>query len=70
MKMTILIIIAVIFFVGIIFLDFYYTSKIWNNGKCKCGGNWKHTYALDEDHYIYKCDKCSKETVLNKYIEE
>lgn len=70
MKLAILISIAVIFFVGIIFLDFYYTNKVWNNGKCKCGGNWKHTYALDEDHYIYKCDKCNKETVLSKYIEE
>ena len=70
MNTWIIIILAILVFVTIISIDYYLTKKTWNNGKCKCGGNWVHTYALDDYHYIYQCDKCKKEIMMNKFLEE
>lgn len=36
-------------------------DKVWNNGRCSCGGEWVYEQAIGHKYdtdYIYKCDKC------------
>ena len=36
-------------------------ERVWNNGKCSCGGNWVYDQAVGhyaDTDYIYKCDSC------------
>ena len=33
-------------------------KKKYNNGKCKCGGNWRYFDTDSQGGEGYKCDKC------------
>lgn len=45
-------------------------NEVWNDGKCKCGGNWEykdsvsivvgHKPVITHVRYIYECDNCHK----------
>ena len=41
----------------------FFDTKSWNDGHCKCGGNWVYEQAVGHEYlttYLYTCDKCGK----------
>ena len=54
--------ITLIFIIAILLISFFDT-KSWNDGHCKCGGNWVYEQAVGHHYYttyMYTCDKCGK----------
>ena len=35
-----------------------YEKKRWNNGKCKCGGQWERFDTDSQGGRMYKCTRC------------
>lgn len=53
-------IVIFILFVGFLCLQ---EQRIWNNGRCSCGGKWEYEQAIGHRNsttYMYICDKCGK----------
>ena len=41
----------------------FFDTKSWNDGHCKCGGNWVYEQAVGHHYYttyLYTCDKCGR----------
>lgn len=36
------------------------SKKQWNNGKCKCGGDWKYFDTDSQGGDGYECTNCGK----------
>lgn len=48
---------------------FYASEKrIFNHGKCKCGGRWRLLFTDSQSNDAYKCDKCGRIVWLSWYI--
>ena len=65
----ILSVVAVFILIVIIFISaILFDNLQWNNGSCKCGGNWEFSNGSRENnvnHYYYHCDKCGDVIKLN-----
>ena len=65
----ILTVVGILALIIIILVSAIAIDKIrWNNGQCKCGGNWEFTNASREknvSHYYYHCNKCGDVIRLN-----
>lgn len=46
-------------------------EKVWNDGRCECGGKWEYVESVTKYHrsedgtyttttYIYKCNDCGR----------
>ena len=54
---TIVCIVAFVGLCGAFYLAYQYDQRIWNDGKCECGGNWMPSQFVDPP-FVYSCDKC------------
>jgi len=55
--------------VGIAIYDLHERNEKYNDGYCKCGGNWVYTQAVGHNvstGYIYVCDKCGDVVELDE----
>lgn len=44
-------------------------KAVWNDGHCKCGGNWKYEQAVGHEvstTYLYVCDSCGRDMEMHK----
>jgi len=69
---SLIILISCIIFIiikGISYLDEKHSEKHWNNGYCKCGGQWEYVQfypSPSEIKYYYECNKCHNIEGFNK----
>lgn len=62
----------IIFFAILIVIaacDSHKKNEKYNDGHCKCGGNWVYTQAVGHNvstGYIYVCDKCGDVVELDE----
>ena len=53
----------IILYIGASLWDNAHDDKLWNDGKCICGGNWVYEQAVGHylsTGYIYHCDTCNE----------
>ena len=61
--------VAILLFIGLIFLQELASNIVYNDGICvKCGGRYVYQQAVGHRYntrYIYQCDKCGKLIEIN-----
>jgi len=67
-----IVVIAALFFVFLWAISTAMTikeDKLWNGGRCICGGTWEYEQAVghrSDTSYIYVCNDCGKRIELNE----
>ena len=66
------ILLAIIFVVAAIVItgERIRDNKVWNDGRCLCGGRWEFVQAVghqSDTDYIYKCNNCGKLIQIENY---
>lgn len=62
-KVVICVTVCIFVLLGLIALAVLTVDKTrWNEGRCKCGGEWVYEQVVGgrSSYYIYRCDKCGK----------
>jgi len=63
------VLIAILLFIGVVFLQESSCNIVYNNGICtRCGGHYIFQQAVGHRYnirYIYQCDKCGKLIEIN-----
>lgn len=58
----------IIFVLAIVYARYIVTSnkRIWNDGRCRCGGKWNYFGMTYYGSRIYHCEYCDNEIIISE----
>lgn len=63
---TTIIILTLLILVTVMYVRYipYSETKIWNNGKCRCGGGWRFIGMTVAGSRMFTCEYCDRDVII------